>query len=369
MAGLLWPDSSEENARGNLRHELWRLRKSLESEEESYFQVEDLTITFQSQKDFSLDINQLDNSPPERCTEDELISAVSVYQGELLPGFYDEWVIVERERLHTLFENKMDRLLKLLENEGRWPEILEWGTRWINFGQWPEPAYRAVMAAYAYTGDLAKAARTYERFSQRLQKDLGVKPSEQTQALYKRIRTGWKPAALPQVQEIEAPKSPSRSFMLPRVRRSNVPKPLTSFIGREKEIQQVEKLVSQSSLVTITGPGGVGKTRLAIQVASAMTSQFRDGVWWVELAGLFNTSHYPIIDKPGKKSTERRKEPSITPGEREEPEGIDSIAQAVVTALRIPTSTGAPFLEGMLDYLQDKQLLLVLDNCEHLIAA
>jgi ATP/maltotriose-dependent transcriptional regulator MalT len=70
------------------------------------------------------------------------------------------------------------------------------------------------------------------------------------------------------------------------VRRSNLPKPLTSFIGREKEIQQVEELVSNARLVTITGPGGVGKTRLAIQAVSGLAPQFRDGVWWVELASI-----------------------------------------------------------------------------------
>ena len=131
---------------------------------------------------------------------------------------------------------------------------------------------------------------TYERFAQGLQKDLGVNPSEQTQALYKRLKAGWKMDG-----QREAPtrvtqptKSPleiaSPAFPLPRVRRSNLPKPLTSFIGREKEIQQVEHLVSRARLVTITGSGGVGKTRLAIQVASALAPQFKDGAWWVELA-------------------------------------------------------------------------------------
>ena len=76
------------------------------------------------------------------------------------------------------------------------------------------------------------------------------------------------------------------------MRRSNLPKPLTSFIGREKEIQQVEQLVSRARLVTITGSGGVGKTRLAIQVAEALTPHFKDGALWVELA--FSLQKYPI---------------------------------------------------------------------------
>jgi Holliday junction resolvasome RuvABC ATP-dependent DNA helicase subunit len=78
------------------------------------------------------------------------------------------------------------------------------------------------------------------------------------------------------------------TFPIPKLRRSNLPKPLTSFIGREKEIQQVERLVSSARLVTITGLAGVGKTRLAIQVAGALAARFREGVCWVELAALFD---------------------------------------------------------------------------------
>ncbi|HZD57473.1 MAG TPA: bacterial transcriptional activator domain-containing protein, partial [Anaerolineales bacterium] len=130
--------------------------------------------------------------PLEDSTADDLIAAVSLYGGELLPGFYDEWVFLERDRLHAIFEAKMARLLEILQAEERWAEILDWGMRWIAVGHWPEPAYRALMAAYANSGDMSKAVVTYKRLVQGLQKDLGTKPSEQTQALYKRLKAGWK---------------------------------------------------------------------------------------------------------------------------------------------------------------------------------
>ncbi|RPI78162.1 MAG: hypothetical protein EHM41_26190, partial [Chloroflexi bacterium] len=97
LAGLLWPDSSENNARSNLRHELWRLRKTVDKEEQTYFLIDDLAITFDPDSPHSLDVKALERLSPESSAI-ELIEALSAYQGELLPGFYEEWVTVERSR-------------------------------------------------------------------------------------------------------------------------------------------------------------------------------------------------------------------------------------------------------------------------------
>jgi predicted ATPase/DNA-binding SARP family transcriptional activator len=356
LAGLLWPDSSEENARSNLRHELWRLRKSLKTDKQSYFITDDLTIVFNPSEDYFFDVHLLESTPLEGSTTEDLIEALSAYQGELLPGFYEEWVSVERDRLNAYFEAKITRLLEMLQNDGRWGDVLVWGMRWTALGQWPEPAYRALMTAYSASGDLSKAAATYERFSRGVQKDLGIKPSEQTQALYKNLKSGQHTISL-----IQAPtsrnKSPSTTpekaapaLTLPRVRHSNLPKPLTSFIGRQKELQQVEQLVRRERLVTVTGSGGVGKTRLAIQIAEALAPQFRDGVWWVELASLSKTGS-----------------PKAVYAGQEGKNAEDLVALAVAIALRIPEDPSLTILEGLLEGLREKKLLLVLDNCEHLI--
>ncbi len=358
LAGMLWPDSSEENARSNLRHELWRLRKALEVDDESeaYFLADDLTIAFNTNSQLSLDVHRLESTPMEGSSADELIAALSAYRGELLPGFYDEWVFVERDRLNILFEAKIARLLELLQAKGRWAEVLDWGNRWIAFGGWPEPAYRALMTAYANTGDISKAVATYERYTQALQKEMGMKPSEQTQALYKRLKAGWKTDA--QISRPAKPQmdSPETTYLLPRVQRSNLPRPLTSFVGREKEIQQVQRLISQARLVTITGSSGVGKTRLAIQVSNALAPQFRDGVWWVELVSISG-----IVP-----SKQESNDPHV---KQDKSSGIDLINQELAKVLRVAETPGIPILEAILEHLHDKQLLLVLDNCEHLIEA
>ncbi len=117
---------------------------------------------------------------------------------------------------------------------------------------------------------------------------------------------------------------------------NNLPRQLTSFVGREKEMVEVKRLLSTSSLVTLTGTGGVGKTRLALQVAADLLDQYSDGVWLVELAPL---SDHGLVPK------------------------------AVASALGVPEQAGRQLTETVVDFLCPKSVLLVLDNCEHLLFA
>ena len=117
---------------------------------------------------------------------------------------------------------------------------------------------------------------------------------------------------------------------------TNLPIQLTSFIGRERELAVVEQLVSTSRLVTLTGAGGCGKTRLAIQIANTISKNFADGVWLVDFVPL--------------------REPSLVP-------------QYVAQTLGARSVPNQPLNELLLNFVQSKQILLILDNCEHLIAA
>jgi predicted ATPase/class 3 adenylate cyclase/DNA-binding CsgD family transcriptional regulator len=117
---------------------------------------------------------------------------------------------------------------------------------------------------------------------------------------------------------------------------NNLPLQLTSFVGREREIAEVKRLLTNTRLLTLTGIGGAGKTRLALQVAAEVLENFRDGVWLVELARLFDGELVP-------------KTVGLTLGMREE--------------------VGRPVLDTLIDHLRTKHLLIVLDNCEHLIEA
>jgi predicted ATPase/DNA-binding SARP family transcriptional activator len=323
LAGLLWPDSLEETARDNLRHALWRVRKALESASSArYLQTDDSSIRFDASSEYWLDAEELEKLN-ETASTDKLIAVLSAYQGELLPGFYDEWVVLEREHLYSIFEHQMARLLALLQEEQHWLEVLEWGERWIKLGQKPEPAYRALMTAHAAKGDMSKVAATYERCVRSL-KEFGIEPSEQTKELYKDLKLGKEPTRNTVVTPKRAEKEVS----------SNIPVPLTSFVGREKELKEIARLLSTSHLLTLTGSGGVGKTRLAIHTANDVIRKFKDGVFWVGLVGLSDENLIP---------------------------------QAIAGSLNVREGSDEPLMETLKTYLKPREILLVIDNCEHLI--
>lgn len=194
LAGMLWPEMSEENARHNFRHELWRVRKSITPPSPTspeYILAEDFTIGFNPNANYWLDVLQL-----QRPADDlqSLVSNLSLYHGELLPGFYDDWVGLERERIAGVFEQKMQPLLEQLISDRQWQHVLEWADRWIALGQTPEPAYRGLMRAYAALGEPAKAALAYEHCAEALRNDLGVEPSPETRALFDELVRGDKTA-------------------------------------------------------------------------------------------------------------------------------------------------------------------------------
>jgi predicted ATPase len=122
----------------------------------------------------------------------------------------------------------------------------------------------------------------------------------------------------------------------PQPPKTNLPSQLTPFIGREHEMVEVKRLIGANRLVTLTGSGGVGKTRLAVEVGAALVDAFADGVWLVELASLAD--------------------PALVP-------------RAVATVLDLPDQPGRAPVDALTTYLRDKRLLLILDNCEHLIRA
>jgi WD40 repeat protein/DNA-binding SARP family transcriptional activator len=216
LAGLFWPESTEANARSYLRHALWRLRKALETglhNGQDYFAADDITIAFDATADYWLDTAILEQKVDESWSADDLLDVISVYRGELLPGFYDEWVVLARERLQAAFERKMQLLLEQLAKARRWSDIMEWAERWIAQGQTPEPAYRALMVAHAANGDLSGVATVYQRCVSALRLELGVGPSELTRDLYERLSSGEMPFPVPvsvfeRLDEAPAPGEP-----------------------------------------------------------------------------------------------------------------------------------------------------------------
>lgn len=187
LARMLWPDSPETTGRENLRHTLWRIRKALPSGPSvDFLLADDFTVAFNESIEHWFDVAVLRRAESCKCADD-LVLSLSAYKGELLPGFDDEWVLLEREYLNFVFEHNMARLMAMLPVERRWLDVLEWGERWIAFGQRPEPAYRALMCAHKEKGDMSKVAETYARCIRALE-ELGLEPSEQTHGLFESLK-------------------------------------------------------------------------------------------------------------------------------------------------------------------------------------
>jgi predicted ATPase/class 3 adenylate cyclase len=157
-------------------------------------------------------------------------------------------------------------------------------------------------------------------------KDLGVhrlKDLGRAEAVYQLLHPVL-PADLPALKSLGSRDLPN-----------NLPSQLTSFIGREKEVAEVRRLLGSARLVTVTAVGGTGKTRLAVQAAAEIVDEYADGVWFIELA---------TITEP------------------------DLVAQTIARLLNVNEASGEPILQALVSSLKSKQLVLVLDNCEHLVA-
>ena len=291
-----------------MRHEIWRLRKALPSQaDHDFLLTDDIVVSFNGSAEYWLDVAVLQSMSQSASTAN-LIQALSLYQGELLPGFYDEWVVLERERLQLFYDENMTRLLERLEQEHQWHKMLEWAERWISSTQSPEAAYRALITAYEALGNRAQAAVAYERYVQALGQ-LGLAPSE----------------------DIRNPAFDHRHSV-------SLPIPLTSFIGRDTEIRELAELISSSRLVTLTGVGGIGKTRLAIQVVSEVLDRFPDGVWFLDLA--------PLND------------PRLVPR-----------MLASLLGLHESRAANMAVTDLLINYFRTRCALIIFDNCEHLIEA
>jgi ABC-type oligopeptide transport system substrate-binding subunit/DNA-binding SARP family transcriptional activator/tetratricopeptide (TPR) repeat protein len=261
LAGQIWPDASESNARSNLRHALWLIRKAIGPGANVRIDSDDLGVTYHPQPGDQLDVDCFEVCSEEEGSTDALIQAVSAYGGDLLPGFYEEWVILEREWLQAAFERKMGRLLDCLLAERRWNEVLTWGERWIASGGTPEPAYRALMLAHAGLGNLSGAVAQYQRCVEALAREVGVQPSEKTREVFELIRNGGVESILPKPTQPTPATSRLPAFL------EGPEKPAPVFVGREVELAALggylgKALQGQMQVAFVSGEAGSGKSAL-----------------------------------------------------------------------------------------------------------
>ncbi len=271
--------------------------------------------------------------PPHRLCDAclaHLTEAAGFYTVDFLAGFtledaagFDDWQTFQSENLRLELAGVLEKLARGLAGRQEWEAAISHARRWLALDPLHEPAHRLLMQLHAWAGERAAAVRQYQECVKVLQAELGIEPEPETAALYEAIRSGA--AGLPSAPLRLGSPAPAH----------NLPPDPTPFVGRERELAQIAARLADPAcrLLTVIGPGGMGKTRLAIQAARRQTDVFAHGVWFVDLA--------PV---------------AVT----------DFLAAAVVRALPI-TPSAVDAQVQLTSFLRDKHLLLVLDNFEHLI--
>ena len=266
LAGMLWPDTTDSNARSYLRQALWRIRKAFEESDvpcDSYLDITDLSISFHQNSNYWLDANMVLKPVEEQSTQ-ELMENLQHYTGELLPGFYDEWILPERDRFQAVYHHGMNFLLDRLIQAEQWAETIKWGEQWIKLGYAPEPAFRALMRAYASLGDRGMVNATYQRCEKALEQDLGVMPSQETQILFQQLcREETRPET-----PTSKPRTQTRTQTLDLFSgEPPIPYEQPTFVARDLELNRLDGFLDQvfgcdGQTIFITGEAGSGKSAL-----------------------------------------------------------------------------------------------------------
>jgi predicted ATPase/DNA-binding SARP family transcriptional activator len=340
LAFQLWPDSSESQARTNLRNLLHNLRANL-PEAGTFLDITNLTLQWRPDAPFWLDVeafqqrrNQAADAEKQNAWEDArrlLEEAVAFYRGDLLPGNYDDWISGRREELRQGYAETLTRLVSILEGMGDLGAALQYAQRLLRDDPLNETTYVMLMRLYAQSGDRSSIRRIYDQCVTTLQRELGVEPGATTQSAYQHFLRAEAPLAVTSPVATPLPPAP-----VPVKRRLTPPKSTTVFIGREAELAQLAQLIADPHvrLLTITGPGGIGKTQLAMQTARGHTSIFADGAPFIGLASVVSA---------------------------------DLLAQSIATGIEVTLAGSADPEEQLLNALRDREMLLVLDNFEHLL--
>ena len=341
LAGLLWPDQSDQVARSNLRQALANLRQAIgdEAAHPPFLHITRESIQFNVEAEHWLDVTAFTallatsekhlHRRAETCKHcaQWLQQAVELYCGNFLEYFFvsdsaafEEWALVKREGLRRLALNALYHLADFHERRGAYEQAHRYAARQLELDPWREEAHQQAMRALASSGQRTAALAQYETCRRVLDEELGAEPTDETQALYEQIKN---------VGTLEL--SNISTFQL-----SNLPIQTTSFIGRETELIEIAELLASPScqLVTLTGPGGIGKTRLALQAAVEQIGSFADGVYFIPLAAL---------------------------------NSVEFLAPTIAEAMNFTFSSQGDPKEQLANHLRHKEILLVLDNFEHLL--
>lgn len=337
LATLLWPLYDEAGARAELRRALSTLNQALGA---AWLEADRETVRLAADGDLQVDVVTFRRHLTAARSADgqpyaALRTAVDLAQADLLNGFtvddapdFEEWQRFEAAALRRELAWALAYLAQPRPGQES-PSTLAYVNRWLAVDPLDEAAHRRLMELHAAAGDLSAAYRQYQECKQLLERELGVPPAAETTTLYEAIRAG-------NVAKISFP---HQTETPPPTSQSPIPAQHTPFVGRAHELRELAALLAGGQrLITLTGPGGIGKTRLALQAAhsEAAAARWRDGVYFIDMTAV---------------------------------ERGELLVATLAEGLGVALAVSQPLLEQLVGYLRHKQLLLVIDNLEQLLTA
>lgn len=333
LAEMLWDDLPQARTMANLRTALSSLQQQLGD----YLIITRHALGINLQSGVWVDALELDNALTEadkawrqhsafsRAVLARLQDALALYRGPFLDGFhlreargFEEWAVLEQERLRSRVLEGYARLVQNALSRGQHEDGIAYAARLLQLAPGWEETHRQMMLLLALSGQRTAALEQYEQCRRILRDELDVEPDEETTALYKRIQSGdIAPAA-------------------PITLHHNLPSIATPFIDRPDELAHIVTQLEDPNcrLLTLVGPGGIGKTRLAIEAARSQLENFRQGTYFVPLDS---------VDTP------------------------DYLAMAIANAIKSGVQGEIANTNDLLRHLEAAEMLLVLDNIEHLL--
>ncbi len=285
LAGILWPDAEFHAGRNRLSQAVAWLRRTLAPGAPRTTPILDcnrLSVTLNAHC-VRVDVIAYENAAfialnTEGDERTQLLkNAAVLYGGDLLPTLYDDWVVSKRRELQTLQVRLLRQLVHQLCSANLWEEAQHWSREAVTIDPLDDEIQLEHVRILLSSGQESKAIRHYREFEKHFTAEIGQPLPTTLESLLQQYHAATVPVQVGSSQVTDHSN-----------RQSQLPVQLTRFVGRHKEIEDISHLLTENAarLVTITGIGGAGKTRLAIEAASHLNPQFAGGVWFVEFSEL-----------------------------------------------------------------------------------